>query len=251
MRNEFPDDLIQELPTEPKEQESAQPEREENAQNGFAPVSLPDGEAAEGDRDNEKGGNDEKQDEENSLSFSATVFDWVKSFVFSLAAVIFIFTLIFRGVTVVGDSMRPTLHENDYLIISDLFYTPKTGDIVVVQAPHYKNGTEPIIKRVIAVGGQTVGIRFDTWQVFVDGVELSEDYILKEEGVFMAIEDMQPDENAYVEFVVDENCVFVMGDNRNNSLDSRSEQIGKLDERYIIGRVIIRLLPFDSFGKVA
>lgn len=187
---------------------------------------------------------------EGGLSSAGNVFDWVKSFLFSLATVIFIFTLLFRGVTVDGGSMLPTLEDNDYLIISDLMYQPKTGDIVVVQSPHYKNGTEPLIKRVIATGGQIVKIDFNTWQVWVDGILLDEDYILKDTSFSMNVEDLQPDESGLAEVTVEENCIFVMGDNRNDSLDSRSEAVGQIEENYIMGRVVLRISPFAKFGKV-
>lgn len=188
---------------------------------------------------------------EEAFSSAANLFDWLKSFLFSLAAVIFIFTLVFRGVTVSGDSMLPTLVDKEYLIISNLLYTPETGDIVVVQSPSYKNGTEPLIKRIIATGGQTLKINFKTWQVWVDGVELKEDYIAFEEGITMNCEDMEPDEEGFAEIVVEDHCVFVMGDHRNDSLDSRSNAVGQIDERYIMGRVLIRVTPLSKFGKVA
>ncbi|MBQ3076010.1 MAG: signal peptidase I [Clostridia bacterium] len=196
---------------------------------------------------------DETPEEESAekLSPIAETFDWIKSFLFSLTAVIFVFTLIFRGVTVNGGSMLPTLENEEYLIISDLFYTPKTGDIVVVQSPHYKNATEPLIKRVIATGGQKVKINFSTWEVWVDGQLLHEDYILRDGGTSMNCEDLKPNENNEVEIQVEENCIFVMGDHRNDSLDSRSNSVGQIDERYIMGRVIIRLSPMQRFGKVA
>lgn len=193
---------------------------------------------------------EDKAEEKPLLSPAAAAFDWFKTFLLSLAAVIFIFTLIFRGVTVNGDSMLPTLHNNEYLIISDLFYTPKTGDIVVVQSPHFKNGTEPLIKRVIATEGQEVTINFSTWKITVDGKELTENYIQKDPYSTMRSEDMIPDEKGEVCFVVEPNSIFVMGDNRNDSLDSRSEAVGQIDERYIMGRVLIRITPFDRFGKV-
>lgn len=189
-------------------------------------------------------------EEKPVLSPAANAFDWFKTFLVSLATVIFIFTLIFRGVTVNGDSMLPTLHNNEYLIISDLIYTPKTGDIVVVQSPHFKNGTEPLIKRVIATEGQEVTINFATWKITVDGKELQEDYITKDDYSTMRCEDMIPDHNGEVHFTVQENCIFVMGDNRNDSLDSRSDSVGQIDERYIMGRVLLRITPLDRFGKV-
>jgi len=212
-------------------------------------------EAEKADKDDgaesEETSSEEKSKEEGEkLSPVAEAFDWIKSFLFSLTAVIFIFTLIFRGVTVNGGSMLPTLENAEYLIISDLFYTPKTGDIVVVQSPHYKNASEPLIKRIIATDGQTVKINFTTWEVWVDGELLQETYILRDGATSMNCEDMKPDENGEVEFKVEENCIFVMGDHRNDSLDSRSNSVGQIDERYIMGRVVLRLTPLERFGKV-
>lgn len=188
--------------------------------------------------------------EEEKLSPIAETFDWIKSFLFSLTVVIFIFTLIFRGVTVNGGSMLPTLENGEYLIISDLLYTPENGDIVVVQSPRYKNATEPLIKRVIATSGQTVKINFNTWEVWVEGELLHEDYILRDGVTTMNCEDMKADENGEAEFKVDEGCIFVMGDHRNDSLDSRSNSVGQIDERYIMGRVVFRLSPIERLGKV-
>ena len=193
----------------------------------------------------------EEPKSEAPLSGAANLFDWIKSFLFSLTAVIFVFTLLFRGVTVSGSSMVPTLEDSEYLIISNLFYQPKTGDIVVVQSPHYKNGSEPLIKRVIATGNQTVKINFRTWQVWVDGVELEEDYIAYEPEYLMNPEDMEINEDKETEFVVEENCVFVMGDHRNDSMDSRSNAVGQIDARYIMGHVIFRVTPISKIGRVS
>ncbi len=193
---------------------------------------------------------DEKEAEDESPSAAANFFDWIKSFLFSLTVVIFVFTLLFRGVTVNGNSMLPTLHSGEYLIISNLFYEPKPGDIVVVQSPHYKDGTEPLIKRIIATEGQTVRINFKTWEVWVDDVLLEEDYIIKEESAIMNYENMYPNKKGIAETVVEDNCIFVMGDHRNDSLDSRSEDVGQIDEHYIMGRVLLRITPFNRFGKV-
>lgn len=198
----------------------------------------------------EKKSEKENAETEASLSVAANIFDWCKSFIFSLTAVIFIFTLLFRGVTVNGDSMLPTLENGEYLIISNLFYEPKGGDIVVVQAPHYKNGTEPIIKRIIATEGQEVKINFNTWEVWVDGEKLNESYIFFEPEETMLVEDMEPDENGEVKLIVEENSVFLMGDHRNDSLDSRSNAVGQIHVRYIMGRVIVRVTPLARFGKV-
>lgn len=176
-------------------------------------------------------------------------FEWTETFLFALVCVILLFTLLCRVVTVVGTSMTDTLQEKDYLVISNLFYTPQTGDIVVIQAPSYDENT-PLIKRVIATGGQFVDIDFEKWEVFVgdspDRMEkLDEPYIRRPEGVAM----LSYGSADNFPLQVEEGFVFVMGDNRNGSLDSRS--LGPIDTRYIIGKAVLRLFPFSSFGAVA
>lgn len=193
---------------------------------------------------------DKAEQNDEALSGPLNTFDWIKTFILCLTVIVFLFTLVFRGVTVNGNSMLPTLQNGEYLIISDLLYTPETGDIVVVQSPYYKNGTEPLIKRVIATGGQTVTINFSTWEVWVDGALLKEDYILRDDYTTMNCEDLVPDENGIATVVVEENSIFVMGDNRNDSLDSRSLSVGQIHERYIMGRLIVRLAPINRFGRV-
>ena len=212
----------------------------------FAPETPEEEESMEADDEELKN----TPNEEKKMSPAGNTFDWLKTFIFSLTCVIFVFTLLFRGVTVNGDSMLPTLENGEYLIISNRLYTPKTGDIVVVQAPEYKEGKEPLIKRVIATQGQEVKINFLTWQIWLDGVELKEDYILKDDYNAMLTEDMKVDDNGEVTFTVEKGCVFLMGDNRNDSLDSRSELVGQLDVNYIMGRVLLRVTPLSKMGKV-
>lgn len=185
-------------------------------------------------------------------------YDYVETFCAALAVLLVVFLFIFRYTAVEGDSMLPTLHGGessnhaDRLIISDLFYTPKTGDIVVVMT----NASDyPLIKRVIATEGQTVRINFNTWEVTVDGVTLDETYIRKIENAPMASGNMRSmygiDANGVCEFTVSKGKVFVMGDNRNNSKDSRYQGVGEQDVDHILGRVILRLYPFSEFGKPA
>lgn len=176
------------------------------------------------------------------------VYDWIETFATAFAVVLIFFTFMLRVVTVQGSSMYPTLYgvgtfpdkPGDRLVLSDMFYTPKTGDIVVVRRENKK----PIIKRIIATEGQTVDIDFDNWRVYVDGEELEEPYINRIEGVKMHDKDVK------FPLTIDKDCVFVMGDNRNDSLDSRDTQIGQVNESRIVGRVLFRLYPFDRFGKV-
>ena len=135
--------------------------------------------------------------------------------------------------------MRETLQDKDALIVSNFAYKPKTGDIIVCQSENYGFET-PLVKRVIATSGQTIRINQESWTVFVDGIALEEDYVRFIDGVRM-------NGWAYGEqYTVPDGYVFVMGDNRNNSTDSRSTRIGPIDERLIVGRVIFRYLPFGT-----
>ena len=183
------------------------------------------------------------------------LYEYVETFCYALALMMVLFLFVFRYVSVEGDSMKHTLHDSDKLIISDLFYKPKTGDIVVINPESHGDRNEPIIKRVIATEGQTVRIDYAKWEIYVDGVKLDEPYIepMWEEYKKVYGEDviMRPAESMkhMGEFVVGEDQVFVMGDNRNNSKDSRSREYGEMGENRIIGRVIIRLAPDFGFVK--
>lgn len=170
-------------------------------------------------------------------TFFGELYEWIETFCFALALMVVLFIFVFRYVTVDGNSMMNTLQDQDKLIISNFNYTPQTGDIVVI---YIEGQNKPYIKRVIATEGQTVKIDFEKWQVFVDGELLEEDYVLRREG------DMHYAAFYNGEFTVPEGQVYVMGDNRNDSTDSRV--LGCLDEHNIIGRVIVRLAP--EFGTV-
>lgn len=183
-----------------------------------------------------------------SASAVRNLLDWLETFAYAFCFVLVFFTFLCRIVTVDGSSMSPTLtgeekylnQSGDKLLISNLFYTPTYGDIVVVS----REDDVPIIKRVIATEGQTVDIDFDNWQVTVDGQLLDEAYINRIDGMAM----MKRDVN--FPLTVDKGCVFVMGDNRNNSLDSRDSRIGQVKTENIVGRVLCRLLPLGEFGAV-
>lgn len=159
-------------------------------------------------------------------------YDMVDSLKGAIIVVFVIFAFFFRVIGVDGDSMFPTLKDGDWLAISGVTTEIKHGDIVVVTQPWERN--VPIIKRVIATGGDTVDIDFESSKVYVNGIEIYEPYIY------------EPTRTSYdVEFplTVDDGKVFVMGDNRNISLDSRSSKIGLVDEGYILGKALIRLFP--------
>ena len=170
-------------------------------------------------------------------TFFGEVYDWIETFCFALALMVVLFIFVFRYVTVDGNSMMNTLHDQDKLIISNFNYTPQTGDIVVI---YIEGQNKPYIKRVIATEGQTVRIDFEKWEVYVDGELLEEDYVWRRDG------DMHYAAFYNGEFTVPEGQVYVMGDNRNDSTDSRV--LGCMEEHYIIGRVVLRLFP--DFGTV-
>lgn len=158
----------------------------------------------------------------------------------AVMCVVLLFTFAGRMVGVVGESMLPTLEDKDRLICTRLYGELEAGDIVIVTKPNDMN--EPLIKRVIATGGQTIDIDSETGYVYVNAKRIYEDdYIL--EGII-------PGTEFETEFpqVVPLGHVFVMGDNRNNSRDSRFASVGMVDERYILGRVVYRVWPSDRFG---
>lgn len=183
----------------------------------------------------------------------AAIYDYVEIVSVAIVAVLIIFSFIAQLSTVNGTSMAPTLAPGDRLVISNLFYKPKTGDIVVFQQG---DGyfSEPLIKRVIATEGQTVKIDFDKWLVYVDGKPLNETYVLYEPGRSMDVEDYYYTYRNYLDetmtMTVPKGYVFVLGDNRNGSSDSRFSGVGFVNENEIMGRVLVRMLPFQTFGKV-
>ena len=159
-----------------------------------------------------------------------------------LAGILLVLLLLFRIVIVSGPSMNNTLLDGDYLLLlsNNLYPNPKHGDIIVASKDDFKDG-EPIIKRVIATEGQTVDIDFAAGIVYVDGIALQEDYTLTPtnlaEGIAFPI-------------TVDEGCLFVMGDNRNESKDSRNPEIGLVDKREVLGKAIFLLIPGTDGGSV-
>ena len=167
---------------------------------------------------------------------------YLHDFAFLIAGVLLVFSFLFRVVVVSGPSMNATLTDGDWLIlIGNVLYTePKQGDIIVASKDSFDEGA-PIIKRVIATAGQTVDINFETGIVYVDNVALEEDYILCPTHLY---------EGVNFPLTVDDGCVFVLGDNRGNSKDSRSPEIGLIDKREILGRAIFLMIPGNDGGRV-
>lgn len=178
---------------------------------------------------------EKKTDKKNS--FHLSVYDLVSIIMSSFIIIAIVFTFMFRLVGVKGSSMTNTLQDSDWLLtVQKESYD--CGDIVVITQPNYFN--EPLIKRVIAKGGETVDIDFTTSTVYVDGVALEEPYT-RDDYIAPKIDDID------FPYTVPEGYIFCMGDNRNGSTDSRSQLIGPLDERYVLGKAVIRILPFGDF----
>ncbi len=170
------------------------------------------------------------------------ILSYLHDLVFLVAGVLLVFSLLFRIIVVSGPSMKSTLIDGDWLLLlNNVFYTePEQGDIVVVSKKAYDDGT-PIIKRIIATEGQTVDIDFNSGTVYVDGTALSEDYVNTPTNLKEGVE---------FPLTVNENCVFVLGDNRNESKDSRSPEIGLVDRREILGKAFVLVFPGDEKGTL-
>ena len=176
-----------------------------------------------------------------STAFSG--YDFLEMFVITMCALLLVFSFLFRQTVVKGGSMNETLADGERLLISDVFYTPKPGDIIVFQALDTQH-TYPLVKRVIAVEGQTVAVFSDG--IYVDGVRLSEEYVYfsSPSYSYQSFGEITPG----VTYTVPENQLFVLGDHRDDSLDSR--YFGFIDERTVLGRVILRIAPLSKFGTV-
>ena len=170
------------------------------------------------------------------------LFFWLQTLTLVLVALTLLFTFVGRIIAVDGDSMLPTLHDRDMLLLRGVGYTPEQGDIVVLTKDFPGHVGEAIVKRVIAVGGQTIRIDYLESRVYVDGVALDEPYIN---------ESMMLRRGTIEELTVPEGSVFVMGDNRNGSSDSRISELGAIDNRYILGKAVMVLLPFRNAGLLS
>lgn len=180
----------------------------------------------------------------------SSIIDYVELFVVAVCIVIVLFSIAFRTCTVDGDSMNNTLLNEEVLVVSDIMYTPDRGDIIVFHQTdnsNIANKNKPLVKRVIGVGGDTVTIDYDTWTVSVTDKNgatstLDEDYIhLSQRGSYFS---------GVKEYKVPEGSLFVLGDNRNESLDSRYADIGYVDARRVLGKVVMRVAPISRFGII-
>ena len=209
---------------------------------------MPELEMHEGEITEEK-----KTDSPEKEGLVSSIFDYLEILVFSVCAVLLIFSLFGRICRVDGGSMMRTLYDGQTLVTTSLV-TPENGDIIVF---HQTSDTvprlnEPLVKRVIATEGQTVRIDFDRGEVYVDGKLLDESayisLLYKNPYTNKYFESGEWDGSGVFETTVPDGCYFVMGDNRNNSLDSRSAEIGCVDARRVLGKVVLRLHPFTLFN---
>lgn len=162
------------------------------------------------------------------------LYDLTDVFISAIIMIMVVFTFVFRFVGVVGTSMVDTLQDDDWLAVTATLNNVSRGDIVVVTQPNAFD--EPIIKRVIALSGETIDLDIENQLVYIDGVALEEDYTSSP----LKLEDLS------FPMTVPEGCVFVMGDNRSGSTDSRSAMVGMIDKDYILGKVMFRIFPFGN-----
>lgn len=185
---------------------------------------------------------DQEKKGEEKTSFKQDLYYWTQALIVVLVGLILACTLAGRVIRVVGSSMVPTLHQNDLLLLWSVGYTPQRGDVIVLRKESFLS--YPVVKRVIATGGEHVTVDYTTGTVSVDGVVLDEPYINE-----LMVDTGSPNMTV-LDVTVPEGSIYVMGDNRNKSSDSRDERLGTVDERYILGKALFRIFPLTAFGAV-
>lgn len=172
----------------------------------------------------------------NNSSATNTLYEWIHSIVVAIVIVVLLLTFVFRLINIDGTSMENTLKDSDKVILTNFFYEPEVGDIVVIPAGKYYD--KPIIKRIIALEGQEVYINYITHEVFVDGILLEEDYI--------SSETISKEGEIEYSITVGEGEAFILGDNRGVSFDSRYFDCVSVDD--IIGKAQFIIYPPNRFG---
>lgn len=192
----------------------------------------------------------EKKEYTPSESTRRDIYEWIQCVISALMICVVMFVFFARVIEVNGRSMLPTLKNGEKMLVSDLFYEPKAGDVVVFKKDEY-DPNKALVKRVIATEGQVVNIDFDAGVVYVSETDENGDSTEPIPLDEPYINDLTHNKLDFIgPKTVPEGCVFVMGDNRNESTDSRDSRIAMVDERLIIGKVYCVIYPIDNFGFV-
>ena len=194
---------------------------------------------------------DQKDEEPQEVRpLGSELYEWLQMLMGCVLAAVLLFTCLGRLTRVDGESMNNTLQHGEMMLVWSLGYQPQQGDIVVVNKTTAEFlGGKAIVKRVIATGGQTVDIDYGTSTVYVDGVALDEPYIREPMGVPYT-PSAYDSTGVQTHWEVPEGSIFVMGDNRNHSMDSRDPGVGVLTRKDLIGRAWVRIYPFDKMGVI-
>ena len=188
---------------------------------------------------------EQPEPEKEKRPAGAELFEWLQLVMVCVLGAVIAFNLVVRLSVVDGQSMDPTLEHGELMLVWSLGYSPKQGDVVILNKTTADFLDEQaIVKRVIALEGQTVDIDYGEGVVYVDGEALEEDYIL-EEMYLPGSGHMQQ-----THFEVPEDEIFVLGDNRNGSTDSRDERLGTIHEDYVLGRAVAAIWPMEKFGLI-
>jgi len=205
---------------------------------------VPDGSENPDDSEDPDESEDPEERAAGTRRFLAAAYDVSEVLGIMTAVIMLVFAFAVRLNVVEGGSMRPTLEGGDTLVVTDFYTKPARGDIVILHRIDAAPYDKPIVKRVIAVGGQTVDIDFSAWILTVDGERVSEDYRwLNPERELLKSEIPLP-------VTLGENEIFVMGDNRNASADSRQSEIGPVDTRCVVGRAVARFSPGGTCAAI-
>ncbi len=174
-----------------------------------------------------------------ATKFSIFLFENLEAVVYALIVVVFFMTFFFRIISISGISMLDTLHDFDKVLVRRFNYKPKCGDVVIIRRGQYIN--QPLVKRIIATEGQSLNIDYKNQSVTVNGLKIKEDY-LKEPMIYQS--------DDYIPKIIPKGYCFVMGDNRNKSLDSRSGTVGLIENKNIIGKAVFTIFSFHKTGRI-